>query len=240
MRDPRVGVVWCGKPERQGHYERAVAEAGGTVRRVMPDADPLEVIAEIHGLLLTGGVDVDPVHYGQPVHRGPHLNQEVVVDARRDALEVPLVRLALARGIPVLGICRGIQVLNVAAGGDLVQDTGLLGLPPGAHDQSRRTPPLPPEEAGHVVRVKAGTRLGSMVGTGALPVNTLHHQVLGRIAPGFVVAAMAPDGVVEAIEAAEGFALGVQWHPERMVRQDPIQRRLFEIFVRACAQGRWP
>jgi putative glutamine amidotransferase len=240
MRNPCVGVVWCGREEAQGHYECAVREAGGTIRRILPGEDPEEVIAEIDGLLLTGGVDVDPTHYGQEVHVGPDLHQAVVVDARRDALELPLARLALARGVPVLGICRGIQVLSVAAGGDLVQDTSLLGLPPGAHDQTRRTPPLPPEEAGHVVRVKAGTRLRAIIRTDELPVNTLHHQVLGRIAPSFEVVATAPDGVVEAIESADGFALGVQWHPERMVRRDPVQHRLFQLLVRACALGRLP
>jgi len=240
MRNPCVGVVWCGREESQGHYECAVREAGGTIRRILPGDDPEEVIAEIDGLLFTGGVDVDPTHYGQEVHVGPDLHQAVVVDARRDALEIPLARLALTRGVPVLGICRGIQVLNVAAGGDLVQDTSLLGLPPGVHDQTRRTPPLPPEEAGHVVELKAGSRLRAIIGTGELPVNTLHHQALRRIAPSFQVVATTPDGVVEAIEAAEGFALGVQWHPERRVRQDPSQRRLFESFVRACAFGLWP
>ncbi|MDR5683634.1 MAG: gamma-glutamyl-gamma-aminobutyrate hydrolase family protein [Armatimonadota bacterium] len=239
MRRVTIGVTWCGDEGRQVYYERAVATAGGSIRRITV-ADAVragEVLCGLQGLLLTGGPDVDPAHYGQMRLEPPALHVPVTVDPARDALELPLVRMALERDLPVLGICRGVQVLNVAAGGDLVQDVKLLGLERSAHDQARRSPPLVPHAPGHWARISPGTRLAAIVGAGRVGVNTFHHQAVGRPAPGLVVAASASDGVVEAIESAvHRFVLGVQWHPERMAEREVCQQAIFEALVLAAGQ----
>lgn len=237
MNHPRIGVTWCGHEDKQVFYECVVAAAGGAVRRVMPEEAPrlVDLVRELDGLLLTGGLDIDPARYAQSRLEPPAVHDPVEVDGDRDALELPLAGAALECDLPVLGICRGIQVLNVACGGDLVQDVKLLGLDRGTHYQSRRSPALPSHEPGHSVRVPAGTVLADIIGAGEAGVNSFHHQVLGRLAPGFVVCAIAPDGVIEAIESpVHRFALGVQWHPERMVESDASQRGIFQALVLAA------
>jgi putative glutamine amidotransferase len=239
MNRPRIGVTWCGHEHKQAFYDRAVTAAGGAVRRVMPEEAlrVVDLVRELDGLLLTGGLDIEPSHYGQSRLEPPAVHDPVEVDVERDALELPLVGAALEYDLPVLGICRGIQVLNVACGGDLVQDVKLLGLDRGTHYQSRRSPALPSHEPGHSVRVASGTVLADIVGAGELGVNSFHHQVLGRLAPGFVIGAIAPDDVIEAIESpVHRFVLGVQWHPERMVEGDASHRGIFEALVLAAAR----
>jgi putative glutamine amidotransferase len=233
-------VTWCGEERKQAFYERAVVDAGAVVRRVMPEEARrlAEVVEELDGLVLTGGRDIDPVQYGQTPLEPPVIHDVVDVDGERDSLELPLARVALERDMPVFGICRGIQVLNVAAGGDLVQDVKLLGLERGTHYQSRRSPPVPEHEAGHSVRVAAGTVLSEIVGAGDVGVNSFHHQVVGHLAQGFVVSAIAADGVIEAIESpVHRFVLGVQWHPERMVESDASQHAIFRALVLAAGRG---
>jgi len=186
------------------------------------------------GLLLSGGGDLSPSLFGQQ----PHQSTSFVSDAR-DAAEMQLTRWALQDGKPVLGICRGIQTLNVAAGGDLIQDIPSLVPRALPHQTLAR---LAPDHIAHPVLVDHDSLLATWLGQSArgqlaaLPVNSRHHQSLGRVAPGFGVVARAPDGVIEAIEyTSDGqFALGVQWHPENMVGSHPAMRSLFEHFVAAC------
>jgi putative glutamine amidotransferase len=218
-------------------YEQAVRDAGGVPRPTHPRSclEIREVLAALDAVMLTGGGDVDPRAYGQPVREDPGLNQPVEVDAARDALEIPLARAALAEDRPLLAICRGVQVLNVAAGGDLVQDTSMLGLDAAAHDQTRRRPAIGRADAAHAVQLAAGSRIAEICGAPEISVNSFHHQTLGRVAPVFEATGTSPDGVIEAIESrTHRFALGVQWHPERMREHDAAQRRLFEALVGAA------
>jgi putative glutamine amidotransferase len=187
-----------------------------------------ETVGRLDGLLLTGGFDVAPEHYGEEPH--PKLGD---VDVAKDALELAAVKAARERGLPIFGICRGIQMIAVAFGGSLFQDLpsqveGLL-----SHQQLKD-----PRHASHTVEVEAGSRLAAIVGqAGALRVNSYHHQAVKRVPDGFRVAARAADGVIEAIEATDprhGFVLGVQWHPEAMWRRDEASRRLFRALVAAC------
>lgn len=189
-------------------YANAVASAGGIPVLVPPAGDPpLELLDRLDGLVLAGGVDIDPETYGATV-RHPTVSSTCPA---RDRFEVALVRAALERGLPVLGICRGLQLLNVARGGTLVQDLGeLLG-----HQEHRRTPGSF-EEADHAVRTEPGTLTATVVGTEAV-IKSHHHQALDRIGDGLVVTACSAmdDGIVEAAEIPGGaWALGVQWHPE--------------------------
>lgn len=235
---PRHGY-WLGRA-----YAGAVAGAGGLAAALPPhptDGMPplgaapeaAEWLERLDGLLLSGGGDVDPAHFGQ--RPSPRLG---AVDRERDAWELALARGALAAGLPVLGICRGAQVLNVAAGGTLIQDIGEVNPDALPHAQEG-----PRWESSHAVRLAAGTRLDAVLASaaggpeGVLRVNSFHHQAVDRVGAGFVVAAVAPDGVVEAIERPEHpFAVGVQWHPEEMWERDDAARRLFVAFVAAARQ----
>ncbi len=217
-------------------YVSAVIRAGATPLVAPPsenydssDAAAAELLRAGSALVLSGGPDLDPDLFGQAPN--PRLGQ---INPIRDRLELALAREALRRGVPVLGICRGAQVLNVAAGGGLVQD--IASAVPGAHLHDVRAPRDYPT---HWVSIEEGTLLHRIVGESRLRVNSFHHQACAPVAPGFVQSASADDGVVEAIERAEGgFALGVQWHPECMYHKCGSSLRLFEALVEAAWEGR--
>lgn len=211
-------------------YADAVRHAGGDPVLVAPGA-PLP--AAVDAVLLSGGVDVHPRHYGQAVDPGAAAT--LSFDEPRDLMELDLVRRALDRDTPVLGICRGAQVLNVAAGGTLWQDLSLAGVDPGRHDQDGRQADW---EAAHDVTVERASRLGEVVGVGTLGVNSFHHQAVAAPAPGFRIVARADDGTVEGVESTRHrFVVGVQWHPERMAARHTVQRRLFAALVAAARRA---
>ena len=185
-------------------------EAAGAVPRVLkPDWDvPHVVLAQVDGLLLTGGADLDPACYGA-TERHPTVS---IVEGR-DAYELALTREAFARGLPTLAICRGLQLMNVAAGGTLVQDLPSQRPSTVAHRLKE-----PETGKAHTVAVKPHTRLAAIFPASShnpLEVNSRHHQAVDRLADDFVVSAVAPDGVIEAIEhPGRPFCIAVQWHPE--------------------------
>lgn len=241
LRWSRLGVDYTGGVEEAGGLPVIVAIPGGV--REAPDHEMAanaarwarEVLAATDGLLLTGGGDLDPAHFGE----GPHANLGELEPAR-DHFELALVRGALASGTPVFGICRGLQVLAVAAGGDLYQD--LPSQVPGVlkHRQS-----APRTARTHPVKVREGTLLARLLGgPGLLSVNSFHHQAVRRVPEGFRVSATAPDGVVEALEGTgPGLAFGVQWHPENLWARDRVFLSLFRALVdeasaRRQARGR--
>lgn len=208
----------------------AAVEAAGGIPVVLPVLAPEkagEVLAHLQGLLLSGGVDVDPSHYGEdPL---PGLGR---VTPERDAFELALAREALALGVPVLGVCRGVQVLNVAAGGTLYQD---LGSQMGNVLKHRQEAPRWHES--HSVRLDPGSRLAAILGVPEVRVNSFHHQAVREVAGGLRAVAWAPDGVIEAVEATgtdHRFALGVQWHPEEMWRRHPLHLKPFAALVEAA------
>ncbi len=204
-------------------YVQAVEAQGAAVRLLTP-AGPPAALSEVHGVLLAGGVDVAPERYGQPRH--PDLGE---VDEGRDRLEFDLIEAAAPAGVPLFGICRGIQVLGVAFGGTLHQH--IPATVPGALGHS----PPAGETARHRVRLVAGTRLREIVGQDEMEVNSYHHQAVAALGGRLRLAAESEDGVVEAVEGGgEGFVLGVQWHPERMLA-DAAQERLFAAFAAAAA-----
>jgi putative glutamine amidotransferase len=184
-------------------YVQQVERAGGRALVVPPTEDGIdETLDALHGLLFSGGSDIDPTAYGHDAH--PETNG---VRPERDRGELALLRAALDRDMPVLAVCRGSQVLNVARGGDLVQH-----LPEVVGDERHKH--TPGVFADHDVDVHEGTRLGELVGDRA-PVKSHHHQGFGRIGDGLREAARAEDGTIEAIEdPSKRFALGVLWHPE--------------------------
>jgi putative glutamine amidotransferase len=211
-------------------YVESVARAGGEALLLEPSDDPLASLDRIDGLLLTGGADVDPAEYGEPPH------PTVEIDVARDAFEIPLTRGALAREMPLLAICRGVQVLNVAAGGTLVQD-----IPTAITSNLNHSLTVPKDAVAHSVDIVPGSRLAGIVtGTPAqsCAVNSRHHQSVGVVAQPFVVSAVSPDGVIEAIEQPDApFCVGVQWHPENFWRTGEFAP-LFASFIETARQRR--
>ena len=208
----------------QSKYIESLARAGAGMRWVEL-SDPEQAVQDAltcDGLLLPGGGDMDPKFYGQ--ERIPACGEPNLL---RDAAEPLLLRAFLAEDKPVLGICRGIQVMNAALGGDLYQD-----IKPFEH--------LPHNDHWakvHTVTVRRGTLLSRILGQDTVLVNSQHHQAVDRVAPGFTLAALSEDGIVEAIEKPDArFCLGVQWHPEWLSDADPAMQGLFDAFVNACSK----
>ena len=193
-------------------YTQALQEAGA-IAVILPahgfvdDADAL--LARLDGVLVTGGPDLDPAVYGQAPH--PKLGPQV--DRVSDEYELALIRAAVERDLPLLGICRGLQALNVSRGGTLHQH-----LPDRTDlDHLQDHEPFAPA---HNVDVEPGTLLQWLTDSRQLPVNSFHHQAADRIGAGLEVAARAPDGTVEALyDPTASFVLGVQWHAELLTHR---------------------
>lgn len=214
------------KYEVKSAYADAVTRAGG-LPFILPyseDHSLLEAWLErVSGVLITGGAfDIPPEEYGEQPREGLG-----PVKRERTRFEREVLKLALARKLPVLGVCGGMQLLNVALGGTLVQD--ISRERPGAHGHEQKHDRTQPA---HPVEVKAGTVLADCLGEGDLMVNSTHHQAVNRLAPGVVVSALSPDGIVEGIEAtAYPFAIGVQWHPELLIDTVPPNLGLYRRFI---------
>ncbi|CAA9228338.1 MAG: Glutamine amidotransferase, class I [uncultured Chloroflexi bacterium] len=217
-------------------YVAAVQLAGGFPMLLPPGDLPGHIedaLTRVDGVLFTGGKDVDPRRYGQTV-----LNARVVIEPGRDAFELPLAQLAVARNYPVLAICRGMQVLNVALGGTLWQDLPAQIPESEVHHYQK----APRSETTHDVDVTRDSLLGDLVCAGSgtrLPANSFHHQAARVMAPPLSAVAHAADGLVEAVEMPDrDFVVGVQWHPEHLVFDHEGHRRLFEGLVKAARKRR--
>jgi putative glutamine amidotransferase len=213
-------------------YLEAVAAAGGIPLMIplgLSEPDLLIIFSRIDGLLLPGGGDIDPARY-----RGdasvPTLYD---ISAVRDETEIFLARQAVQQAKPLLAICWGNQDFNVALGGTLWED--IAHFMPGAmrHDYYRQ---FPRNHTPHEVHLTPGTKLAQLLGVECTLVNSLHHQGIRQLGDGLVAAAAAPDGLIEAIEFPDHpFALGVQWHPENLVHDDPKMRHLFVGLVESAS-----
>jgi putative glutamine amidotransferase len=222
---PTIALSPC---RQMSDYLESVRRAGATPLEVTLADEPGAIAAQVDGLMLTGGGDVDPALYGA----APHATYSAA-EPGRDAFEIALVRAVLDAGKPVFAICRGMQVLNVALGGDLVQDipTEVNGA---AHHDVRE----PRYALAHEVWTTQGSRFSTLmreklVDGESCQVNSRHHQAVKHLGTGLEVVATAPDGVIEAVERPGAFCLGVQWHPENFWRTGEF-RPLFEGFVDAC------
>jgi putative glutamine amidotransferase len=210
------------------NYTQAVLAEGG-LPVLLANADPAfaeDFVARADALLLAGGQDIDPAHFGQMPH--PDLG---TVDPERDAFELALYRAARAAGKPVFGVCRGVQLMNVAEGGTLHQHIPALG---GPLQHSQRDPGGRPH---HRLRLAPGSQIRAGFGADETVVNT-YHQALDRIGRGLRPTAHAEDGLVETLEGTDGaWLLGVQWHPEMSYATHPDQRVPFRLFLEACRAG---
>jgi putative glutamine amidotransferase len=211
-------------------YTRAIDRAGGApifIPLNLSDDSLRALFERLDGLMLQGGDDMHPREYGEDI--APYCG---AIDAAADTTELRLLRWAFETSLPIFGICRGIQTLNVAAGGSLYQDIDAQLTNPLHHPHIKGNPP---NFRAHLVDIDPSSRLARTLGATHVEVNSRHHQSVKQVAPGFCVTARAPDGIVEAIESTNGrFALGVQFHPENLIDDDPRILRLFESFVMAA------
>lgn len=226
-----------GTPARFGvnqSYARAIADHGGApvmIPSLADDAVLDSLYPLLDGLLIPGGPDIDPSYYA-----ATERHATVEVDDALDRTEAYLVRRALDDDLPILGICRGVQVLNVIAGGTLYQDLPSYWTSTTDHAVYH----LGRHHTPHTIEIVPGTRLAHVLDrreVEPLPVNTLHHQAVRDLAPGFQVNAHADDGLVEGIEhPGRAFAIGVQCHPEELYTRTHGWDRLFSAFVKAAAE----
>jgi putative glutamine amidotransferase len=214
----RAGLTYS-EEERTQPYRAALVAAGVEPVLISPD-DP-HSLDGLDGLVLSGGIDLNPALYGEARH--PEADEPS--DAR-DRLELDLLRAALERDLPVLAICRGMQLFNVAHGGTLDQHVASYRKHQ-RYDRAKSDPV-------HNVEVEAGSRLAAAIGAGAVAVNSRHHQAVKEIGQQLVATARDEDGLVEGLERADKkFAVAVQWHPEDQAASDPTQAKLFSAFAEA-------
>jgi putative glutamine amidotransferase len=233
---PRIGITMSleqeGKQFVMRDYTDAIMEAGG-IPFLLPYTVNERVIAQmsrdLDGLLLTGGGDIDPTLFDEEPHPGL---REIVPD--RDEMEIALIEHFMAQNKPIFGICRGCQILNIALGGDMYQDLATQKEEVIQHSQQ-----APRNHASHTVHISEGSLLHRIFNKNAAKVNSFHHQAIRSVAPVLRVSALARDGVIEAIESqSHAFVLGVQWHPECMVKTDADSRQMFRAFVEACREAK--
>lgn len=211
-------------------YVDAIRRAGGVPVLLPPGETHLEQLLEdLDGLVLSGGGDIDPDHYGGADHWAIEK-----VDRVRDETELALARTADRLDYPTLCICRGAQVMNVALGGTLVEH-----LPDEVGDEVAHRPDGGLEYPRHRVEVTPQSFLANVLGSTDVSPASWHHQAVRELAPGLVTVALAQDGTVEAFEKPDHtWLLGVQWHPEVTANDDPTQQRLFDSLVEAATARR--
>ena len=221
----------------QHKYADAVVLGADCAPMILPSLGPaldLEtMLALCDGIMLTGSAsNVHPSYYSQDV-----LDPSLPQDPARDETTLPLIRAAVARGIPIIAICRGFQEMNVALGGSLHQAVQAV---PG-HFDHREKPELGMDEQygdAHKIRIIEGGMLHGILGASEIPVNSLHGQGVNELAPGLKAEALAEDGLVEAfsVSISPGFTLAVQWHPEWRIVQNRYSMKMFGAFGSACRE----
>lgn len=214
-------------------YYHAVATAGAAPV-LIPLLDDLATLRAIYertdGILIPGGVDVDPTTFGEEPRE--RLGR---IDPARDRVEIQLVKWAVEDGKPVLGLCRGLQVINVALGGTLYQDLE-TEFPNAIKHDYFPTHGFSRDHLAHDVAVEAGSRMRHALTSSAVPVNSMHHQGIKALAGSLAASAVAPDGLIEAAEStSDSYVVGVQWHPEVFELEEPSSGVLFRDFIQAAA-----
>ena len=213
-------------------YYHATAMAGAAPV-LIPLLDDLETLRAIYdrmdGILIPGGVDVDPAAFGETPHE--KLGR---IDPARDRVELQLVKWAVEDRKPLLGLCRGLQVINVALGGTLYQDLEAEYPHAIKHDYFPNYG-FERDYLAHEVALAPGSRLRHALAKEQIAVNSMHHQGIKVLGRGLSASATAPDGLIEAAESSgDSFLVGVQWHPEVFDSTDPNTEHLFDGFIAAA------
>jgi len=232
-----------------GELQRDAVESSYVSAVLSAEGDPLVVpygatkkdITELagvaDGLLIPGGGDIEPSHYGEEMHE-----KIENVSKERDELEMMLVKAFLEKKKPIFGICRGAQVINVVMGGTMYLDIENEIAEPVDHWSKEGIVVADqfPEDS-HSINIESGSALAEFFGLSEATVNSLHHQAIKGLAPGLRIGARAKDGVVEEIESTnmeDQWLLGVQWHPEAILEHHPENKKLFEEFIKATRSKR--
>lgn len=205
----------------------AVLEAGGVpvlIPIINKEEDILKIMDSLDGIILSGGFDVNPIYYGEEPSK--HVG---FTYTPRDLCELFIVKAAIEKDMPILGISRGQQIMTVAFGGKLYQD---ISENPSAYVNHYQRASI--NDIGHYVDIKSGTRLYKIVDNDRILVNSFHHQAAKAVPPNFIVSATSSDGIIEAIEHVSKPIMAVQWHPEIMIKNHPIMLRIFEEFIKFC------
>ncbi len=206
-------------------YVSSLVRAGAQVRWIeVEDADAaVKAAMECDGLLLAGGADVNPQLYGQ--ESKPECGKP---NDLRDRAEMKILDAFLPTNKPILCICRGQQLLNVYFGGTLHQDISKIQVC--KHSRLRKI-----HRKVHQIKTFPRTKLQKILGSELLQVNSAHHQAVDQLGPGLTVNAVSEDGFIEGVEVfLHPFCVGVQWHPEHLSKNDPIQQGIFDAFIAAC------
>lgn len=231
---PLIGITTYGRNHEDEFtlpavYVEAVRRAGGIPLLIAPGEAQLdELLGILDGLILSGGGDLDPAHYGSNGHATIYM-----IDAERDATELELARRVINLGAPTLCICRGLQLLNVALGGTLIEH--LPDVVSGAI-QHRDEPDKP---TAHAFTILPATHLAELIDSGEIHGVSWHHQAIRTLAPNLVISAQAADGIIEGVELPEHpWLIATQWHPEMSAATDPRQQLLFDEFIAAAIRLR--
>ncbi|MDE0423329.1 MAG: gamma-glutamyl-gamma-aminobutyrate hydrolase family protein [Candidatus Poribacteria bacterium] len=237
---PKIGIV---KGYKFENYKKAIETHGGAVEELLIDDEQAvnRYIDQIHGLLLPGGGDIDPDLFGEERHC-----ETKNVNRAKDEFEMSLFRKAIEKDMPVFGICRGIQIMNVERGGSLYQH-----IPEQIGDHLTYEIPEKSDDLWHSIQIQPSGQLCQITHKGNTEVTSSHHQAVKVIGKGLVVTAQSKDGIIEAMEypsKSNQFAIGVQYHPERMWidKKPPLHdrkfyahaERLFEAFINAATTYR--
>lgn len=207
-------------------YITALEDSIPLMSFTMEEAEIEQIITEFDGLLVTGGDDIDPSYYNQENRSSKN------IDTTIDETDLLLIQAFIKANKPILGICRGLQMLNVALGGSLIQD-----IPSEIETTIEHAPTDKINtfvtSLNHPIKVIPNTMLYKLL-QGNTEVNSYHHQAIDELAPSLTVSAIAPDGIVEAVEYSSN-VLAVQWHPERMI-EDSKQKAIFTWFITRCLE----
>lgn len=244
MTGVRVGITVGSSMTTPIRYREVLEHLGMEVRVLSSvevhgdwDVAARGALADLHGVVMAGGGDIDPDLLGGAAADHPAVYG---IETHRDLWERAVFDEAWRRDVPIFAICRGMQVMNWALGGTLCPDLDDLHAPHGVEKRHRQTDYGHGRfEPTHPIRIAPDSRFLEIVGTEHVHVNSLHHQAVCELAPGLRATAWADDGVVEAMEhPGRAFAFAVQFHPEEMWRQDERFQRLFEAFCDAAARFR--
>ncbi|MBE7065619.1 MAG: gamma-glutamyl-gamma-aminobutyrate hydrolase family protein [Ruminococcaceae bacterium] len=237
MKKPLIGITLNHREDTyftiRGNYIDSIIRAGGVPVPLCYDENNTElpeIVELLNGILFSGGEDVNPKYYGEETQEACG---KICDD--RDEFELKLYKYAVSKNLPILGICRGIQLINVAAAGTLIQDIPSFTAEKIPLDKHKQQPPY--ENFAHSSNVIEKTYFSELFGKDKISTNSMHHQAVKDLAPGFKAGVISDNGIIEAIYSENhNFIVGVQWHPEFLWDKGGETEKLFEAFIKASSK----